>query len=147
MKKLTLLFFLLFSLLSAYAVKKIDANPINVAFMLAKETDSVKMASTCKYYGYELVPSKNGYIVYTHHNGSIIRYTFKDATNNQPYPQVEVKSKMNSKDIDFTLTDLNFKKVGSAYERKQGRYARTFFICKHGSGGFLIFHQIRIPKE
>ena len=148
MKKYLFTFLLaFFSLFPSQAVKKIEANPINVAFMLAQETDTAKMASTCKYYGYELCPSQEGYSVYSHATGSIIRYTFRDATTEQPYPQVEVKSKTNSKDIDFTLTDLNFKKFGSGYERKLGPYARTVFSCKHGSGGYLIFHQSRIPRK
>ncbi|MDE5851161.1 MAG: hypothetical protein K2H38_13570, partial [Muribaculaceae bacterium] len=84
---------------------------------------------------------------YTHPNGSIIRYTFQDATQEQPYPYVEVKSKLNSKAVDYKLTDLKFKKDGSNYIRKTSQYARTIFNCTHGSNGYLIFHQTRLPKE
>ena len=153
-KVLLILTTILFSLIPAGAVKKIEANPINVAYILAQETDSAKIASTLKYYGYELQPietppsgGRGAYTNYRHPNGSIIRYTFKDATKAQPYPQVEVKSKKSSKDIDSTLTNLNFKKYGSVYDRKIGQYARTLFQCKHGAAGFLTFHQSRHPRE
>ncbi len=148
MKKTILLFILLLlTLLPASAIKKIEANPINVAFMLAQETDSAKMASICDYYGYVIQPSQDGYTIFKHPNSSIIRYSFRDVTTEQPYPYVEVKSKLSSKEIDFTLTDLNFKKNGSGYVRKLGHYARSVFDCKHGSHGFLIFHQSKIQLK
>ena len=142
-----LLILLLFTLLPARAVKKIEANPVNLAFLLSQETDSAKIASICDYYGYISQPSQDGYAVYLHpKNSSVIRYSFQDATNGQPYPYVEVKPKMSAKDIDFTLTDLNFKKAGSAYVRKPDHYARSSFQCKHGPHGFLILHQTKLPK-
>ena len=149
-----------------HPTKKIEANPINVAFMLAQETDTAQMASILHYYGYEPTegqfsersfPSEGKSSLktqdsrlkteYTHPNGSIIRYTFQDATKDQPYPHVEVKSKLNSKEVDLKLEDLQFKKEGSGYIRKRNQYARTVFHCKHGSNGYLIFHQTRLPKE
>ena len=148
MRTLLLTLLLVFTLLPAAAIKKIDANPVNVAFLLAQEADSAKIASICDYYGYISQPSQNGYAVYRHpKNSSIIRCSFKEATEGQPYPYIEVKSKMSAKDIDFTLTDLKFKKTGSAYVRKLGLYARSSFQCKHGPRGFLIFHQTKLPKD
>lgn len=145
--KVLLTFILLLTLLPASAVKKIEANPINIAYMLAQDTDSVSMAKTCEYYGYISQPSQDGYTVFTHRNGSIIRYSFKDASHNQPYPVVEVKSKQSSKDIDKTLIDLHFKKEGPGYIRNQGQYARSIFICKNGSQGFMVFHQKRLLRQ
>ncbi|MDE7346102.1 MAG: hypothetical protein K2N48_05080 [Muribaculaceae bacterium] len=130
-----------------HPTKKIEANPINVAFMLAQETDTAKMSAISKYYGYEQQSTQNDFVVQFHPNGSIIRYTFNEATEEQPYPYVEVKSKLNSKAVESKLTDLKFKKDGSNYIRKTSQYARTIFNCKHGSNGYLIFHQTRLPKE
>ncbi|MDE6552219.1 MAG: hypothetical protein K2K98_04575 [Muribaculaceae bacterium] len=149
-----------------HPTKKIEANPINVAFMLAQETDTAKMASILHYYGYEPTegqfsersfPSEGKSSLktqdsrlkteYTHPNGSTIRYTFQDATQAQPYPHVEVKSKLTAKAVDSKLTDLKFKKEGSGYTRKSNQYSRTVFHCKRGSNGYLIFHQTRLPKE
>ena len=145
-KTLFILSLLILAIIPAKAIKKIEANPINIAFILAQETDTAKIASICKYYGYELQQPKDGYTVYEHANSSIIRYSFKDATEEQPYPKVEVKSKLNTKEIDFSLTDLEFKKDGSGYIRKRNQYARTIINCKHTSGGFYIFHQNVIPR-
>ncbi|MDE5880770.1 MAG: hypothetical protein K2H60_03490 [Muribaculaceae bacterium] len=147
MKYFFILTFIFFTLFPANAIKKINANPVNVAFILAQEKDTVKMATLCDYYGYRSQQSNDGYITYVHPSGSIIRYTFKDVTEEQPYPRVEVKSKLSSKDVDFTLTDLNFRKLGSGYERKLGQYARSVFHCQNGSGGFLIFHQRYVPRK
>ena len=149
-----------------HPTKKIEANPINVAFMVAEETDTAKITSILHYYGYEPTegqfsersfPSEGKSSLktqdsrlkteYTHPNGSTIRYTFQDATKEQPYPHVEVKSKLTSKAVDSRLTDLKFKKEGSGYTRKLNQFARSIFNCTHGSNGFLIFHQTRLPKE
>ena len=157
---LLILTLLLLAILTASAVKKIEANPINVAFILAQETDSAKIASICDYYGYQPSPD-NGTVsktasaglssgetnTYRHPNGSILRISFRDATPDQPYPQVEVKSKQSSKDIDFTLTDLRFKKQGNGYERKLGQYARYTTTCKHASHDFLLFQHTRLPRK
>ncbi len=140
-RTILILILLLFTLLPISAIKKIEANPINVAFMLAQESDSAKMASICDYYGYVIQPSQEGYIIFKHPNSSIIRYSFKETSKEQPYPYVEVKSKLSSKEIDFTLTDLNFKKNGSEYVRKVGQFARSVFNCKHVPKGFLGFHK------
>ena len=131
----------------AEAVRKVEANPINVAYILAQETDSAGIDATCKYYGYELQTSNDGYTTYKHTNGSIIRYTFKDTSNEQPYPKVEVKSKVSSKEIDTILTDLGFQKEGSGYKRKVSQYARSIFSCKHNPQGFLILHQSRTYRH
>ena len=160
MKRFLPLILLLITLLPAQAVKKIEANPINIAFLLAQETDSAKMASICDYYGYQPY-NDNGNSnksasaglssgetnTYRHPNGSIIRYTFRDATEAQPYPQVEVKTRQSSKDIDFTLTDLRFEKQDNGYERKLGQYSRHATTCKRGHNGFLILRHIRLPRQ
>ena len=160
MKRFLPLLLLLITLLPAQAVKKIEANPINIAFLLAQETDSAKMASICDYYGYQpYTDSSNSNKsasaglssgetnTYRHPNGSIIRYTFRDATEAQPYPQVEVKTRQSAKDIDFTLTDLRFEKQGNGYERKLGQYARYTTTCKHASHDFLLFQHTRLPRK
>ena len=153
---LLILTLLLLAILPASAVKKIEANPINVAFILAQETDSAKIASICDYYGYQPSPDnttlpsggRGAYSsTYLHPNGSILRISFRDATPDQPYPQVEVKSKQSSKDIDYTLTDLRFEKQGNGYERKLGQYARYSTICKHTPRGFLLFQHIHLPRK
>lgn len=107
---LTLLLFL--NILPIHAVKKVEANAINVAVMLTEQVDSDGIASTCEYYGYERQPSQDGYDVYKHPNGSIIRYTFTTAENGNEYPTIEVKSKGTQKDKDKLLKGLNFQKNG-----------------------------------
>ena len=157
---LLILTLLLLAILPARAVKKIEANPINVAFILAQETDSAKIASICDYYGYQPSPdnstssktasaglSSGETNTYLHPNGSILRISFRDATPDQPYPQVEVKSKQSSKDIDYTLTDLSFKKQGNGYQRNLGQHARHITTCKHAPRGFLRLQHTRLPHK
>ncbi|MBD5505600.1 MAG: hypothetical protein HDR09_18140 [Lachnospiraceae bacterium] len=141
-------------------IKKIEANPINVAFILAQETDSTKIASICDYYGYQPSPDNSASSktasaglssgetnTYRHPNGSILRISFRDATPDQPYPQIEVKSKQSSKDIDYTLTDLRFKKQGNGYERNIGEHARHITTCKSAPRGFLRLQHTRLPRK
>lgn len=99
-------------------VKKIEANPINVAVMLTEQLDSADMAATCEYYGYINQPSQDGYVTFKHPNGSIIRYNFAIADNGKQYPTVEVKSKGTQKEKDKLLQELNFKKNGNVTERR-----------------------------
>ncbi len=150
MKKLIiyLLSLIIFPVLPATAAKKpVEANPINVAFMLAQRTDTAQMSALTDYYGYRLQPTQDGYITVTHPNGSTIRYTFQDATESQPYPTVEVKSNQHTSEIHSMLEDLRFKKQGSAYIRKSNMYSRTTITCKHAPHGYLIFHQTLLPKD
>lgn len=142
-----------------HPLKKIEANPINVAFILAQETDSAKIASICDYYGYQPTPansissktasaglSSGETNTYSHPNGSILRISFRDTTPDQPYPQVEVKSKQSSKDIDYTLKNLNFKKQGNGYQRNLGEHARHITTCQNAPRGFLLFQHTRLPR-
>lgn len=137
MKKLTLIHaLLLLTILPIHAVRKVEANAINVAVMLTEQVDTDAIASTCEYYGYERQPSQDGYNVYKHPNGSIIRYTFTTAENGKEYPTIEVKSKGNQKDNDELLQGLNFQKSGNSYERKSiGHRTR----CTSSSQGSLCF--------
>lgn len=136
---------LLLSLLPAGAVRKIEAHPINMAFMIAQQTDTAKIASMFQYYGYIIQPSEDGYTVYMHPNESVIRYSFKDTDKEQPYPYVDVKSKLSLKEIEDALKNMSFKKDGSGYVREFGKYARSVFRCNHGSQGVLVFHQTMTP--
>lgn len=113
--------------------------------MLAQNTDTASMAKTCEYYGYIQQPSEDGYAVFTHKNGSIIRYSFKNEDENQPYPYVEVKSKSGARDTEAILTNLGFKKEGTLYQQKANKHTRSRFTCKHISNGFLVFHKSPIP--
>ena len=145
MKKIILIFaIILFSILPSSAIKKIEANPINIAYMLAQDTDSASMAKTCEYYGYTRQSTQDGYTVFKHTNGSVIRYSLNKDSN---YPYVEVKSKSSSRDTDAILSDLGFQKQGNDYELKTGKFTRSKITCRHGSNGFLVFNKIRSPQS
>ena len=142
MKKITLLLsLLLFTLLPTHAVKKVEANAINVAVMLTEQPDSAGIASTCEYYGYVSQPKQDGYNVYKHPNGSIIRYTFTTEEDGKSYPTIEVKSKDSQKGKEEILQELNFKKNVNGYERRALGHHTT---CST-SQGFLRF--INHPKS
>lgn len=118
------------------SVKKVQANPINIAYILSQKSDTAKIISTLVYYGYiPQSPSSEGKgTLFIHPNGSQIRYEFKDGDK---YPTVEVRTKASAKEKAQILNDLNFKKTGNAYERKSpGSTVR----CTSGSHNFLTFN-------
>ncbi|MDE6742074.1 MAG: hypothetical protein K2J58_07065 [Muribaculaceae bacterium] len=123
-------------------VKKIEANPINVAVMLTEQLDSASIAATCEYYGYINQPSQDGYVTFKHPNGSIIRYSFTIADNGKQYPTIEVKSKGTQKEKDQRLQELNFNKNGNTYERRSIGYTTR---CTSAPQGFLRLSNH--PKE
>ena len=145
MKYFLPLFLLLFSLLPiGAATLKIEANPINVAAILTELPDSVALASTCEYYGYIRQSPQDGYTVYKHPNGSVIRYSFNEADNGKEYSTIEVTSKISQKEKDQILQELNFQKAGSDYERRSVGYTTR---CINGHRGSLIFQQQPKPKN
>lgn len=125
-------------------VKKIEANPINVAVMLTEQLDSASTAATCEYYGYVNQPSQDGFSVFKHPNGSIIRFTFTTADNGKQYPTVEVKSKGTQKENDKILESLNFKKNGNVSERRSIGFTTQ---CATASQGFIRLQAIPKSKQ
>ena len=118
MKKLILVVTIVFlSIVSSSAANKHEANPINIAVILSEKNDPATMASVCEFYGYKVQTSQDGYIVYYHPNGSIIRYSFSIADDGRQYATIEVKSNMSSKEQDKILKDFRFQKIGDTYER------------------------------
>lgn len=153
MKRLLLpLLAILFSLLTVGAVnkrdvhpiKKIEANPINVAVMLTERPDSISIASTCEYYGYLLQSPEDGYTVFRHPNGSTIRYSIREAGNGKTHSTIEVRSKATQKEKDQTLRSLNFQKSGNAYIRRSIGYTTQ---CTNGPRGSLVFQHQPKPKN
>ena len=142
MKKIFLTLFLFFTLLPAKAenkfevmpVKRIEANPINVAVMLTEQLDSASTAATCEYYGYVNQPAQGDFTVFKHPNGSIIRFNFTVADNGKKYPTVEVKSKGTQKDKDKILESLNFSRKGNVIERSSIGVSTQ---CTSASQGFI----------
>ena len=147
---LHLIFFILslifISPLPAGAVKKVEANPINVAVILTEKTDSASIASTLLYYGYVLSSDSNPSqkTEYIHPNGSVIRYSFTKADNGKLYPTIEVTSKASQKEKDQILKSLNFQKNGNAYERRSISHSTR---CTNGPRGSLIFQQQPKPGK
>lgn len=132
----------LFILLSfnARAVKKIEANPINIAVMLTQETDTARIASTCEYYGYARQHSQDDFTVFAHNKGSLIRYKF---ITGEKYPTIELRSNVSSKEKDRILKNLNFQKIGNAYELKTIGYIIHCLSRPHST---LIFTGQSKPK-
>ena len=146
MKYILPLLAILFSLLpTGAATLKIEANPINVAAILTELPSSTALASTCEYYGYIRQSPQDGYTVYKHPNGSVIRYSFNEADNGKSYSTVEVTSNISQKEKDQILQEnLNFQKTGNAYERRSVGYTTR---CTNGRHGALIFQQRRKTKN
>ena len=81
MKKLILLFFLLFTLLPAGAVKKLDSNPINIAILIVEKGDSTQIKKLFDYYGYSLLGTSDSYLIMKTSSGNEIRYSFIDTND------------------------------------------------------------------
>lgn len=135
---------LLLTLLPASAVKKITPNPINLAIILVEKTDSAKVASTLKYYGYTPQGKEDGYQIMKDSNGNEIRYSYSNTTHQNKYPQIIVRNHETHKSLDSRLQELNFKKVGRNYERAKNQYSRFKTKCSFGPHGTLIIQ--RMPQ-
>ena len=133
---------LILTLLPASAVKKFEANPINIATVIVEKTDSSQIASTCEYYGFSYDGTKDGYTVMKSTNGNEIRFTFKDNGTVQEYPTIIVKTKATHKEIDSRLKELDFEKNGSIYEIKRNQYSRSIKQCSFGPHNTLIFRRL-----
>ncbi|MDE6479927.1 MAG: hypothetical protein K2L45_06615 [Muribaculaceae bacterium] len=119
--------------LPAVAANKAEGNPINIAVSLTQKEDTTSMASTCEYYGYVRQQPQDGYTVYTHPNGSKIRYKYSDADLRNS--NIEVTTKSTAKEKDNILTELRFEKNGNVYERK---YTGFIVRCTNGPRNSLI---------
>lgn len=143
MKQIFLTLSLLFiTLLPASAVKKFEANPINIAAVMVEKTDSAQVASTCEYYGFAYQGVEDGYTVMKRTNGSEIRFTFMDNGTKQKYPIITVKTKDAHKEIDTRLKELGFERKGNIYEIKRNQYSRYIAQCNFGPHDTLIFRRI-----
>ena len=132
---------LLLTLLPASAIKKFEANPINIATLMVEKTDSAQIASTCEYYGFAYQGEEDGYTVMKRPNGNEIRFTFKDNGIVQKYPTIVVKTKEAHKNIEARLEELGFERKGHIYEIKRNQYSRWVKQCDFGPHNTLIFRR------
>lgn len=132
---LTLLLFLL----PAGAVKKIQANPINIAVTLVEKSDSAKIASSLEYYGYILQGTEDGYIIMKDSQGNEIRYSFNPSESK--YPTIIVKATGTRKTIDAKLKELDFEKAGNSYEKMRNSYSKYKTQCNFGPQSTLTLRR------
>ena len=137
--------FLTFVLFPAQAVKKFEADPINIAAVIVEKSDSSMIASTLDFYGYTFQTEEDDYIVMKHPNGDEIRYSF--STLESKYPIVEVKAKGTRKSIDKRLNELDFDKSGNGYEKIRNLYSKFKTQCNFGPRGTLIFRRSPNKKD
>lgn len=134
---------LLLTILPASAVKKIQANPINLAITLVEKTDSTKIASMLEYYGYTLHDTENGYCIMKHPNGTEIRFTFNENGTSSKYPTVTVKHNSTERDLSSRLKELDFEKSGNGFEKAKNAYSRYSIQCTTDSHNILTFRHIQ----
>lgn len=142
MKQIFLTITLLLTLLPASAVKKFEANPINIAAVMVEKTDSAQIASTCEYYGFTFKGVEDGYTVLKRTNGSEIKFTFNDNGTTQKYPIIVVKTNETRKEIDAKLKELNFEKAGNIYEIKRNQYSRYITQSSIGPHKNIVFRRL-----
>lgn len=142
MKYFLTLTLLLLTFLPASAIKKFEANPINIAAVMVKKTDSVKVASTCEYYGFLYQGIEDGYTIMKRANGAEIKFSFKENGNLQKYPIVVLNYKGNHKTVDERLKELNFEKEGNVYKAPHNQFSRYITQCSIGPRNTLIFRRL-----
>ena len=145
MKHFLPLLLLLLTLLPAHAIKKFEANPINIAAVIVEKTDSANVASTLSFYGYAFQNNEDGYTVMKHPNGNEIRYSFNRTEDR--FPIVVLKTKGTRKSLDAKLSELYFEKSGKGYERIRNMYSQYKTHCGFGPNGALIFSRKLNKKE
>ncbi len=135
------------SSLPAQAIKRITANPINIASRLILQPDSAEVAATLEYYGYTLqsqsplkpetlTPETSGSAIFTHPDGSTITVTFPTHSS---HPTIQVYTKTSKPQIEKILYELDYKKVGNHYEAPTSKYSTYLTQCTIGSGNAVIF--------
>ena len=133
---------LILTLIPASAIKKFEANPINIAAVMVEKTDSAQIASTCEYYGFTYQGVEDGYTVLKRSNNSEIKFTFNDNGTTQKYPIIVVKTNETRKEIDAKLKELNFEKAGNIYEIKRNQYSRYITQSSFGPHKNIIFRRL-----
>lgn len=148
-----LLSFIILQALPAQAIKRINANPINIASQLVLKQDSAEVASTLEYYGYTHTPNyttqsptpqapfadTDGFTVFSNPDGSIIRFAYLDNTDKQNYPIIQVYTKQSRTETEKKLQELDYKKNGNHYENILSKHSRYLTKCTFGPGKFLTF--------
>ena len=142
MKYFLTLTLLLLTLLPVSAVKKFEANPINIAAIMVEKTDSAQIASTCEYYGFAYQGVEDGYSVMRRTNGTEIKFSFKENGNTQKYPTILVKTKETHKEINERLKELSFDKEGNVYKAPYNQYSRYITQCIFGPRNTIIFRRV-----
>ena len=145
-KHILTLLFILFTIISGGAVKKFEANPINVAVVIIEKEDNNEITKLFDYYGYTLQGTSDGYQIMKTSSGNEIRYSFTDTNDESKNTTVIVKTKATHKEIDNLLTELKFKKVGNIYERMIHRYNNQVTNCSFGPRNTLVLQRNSTPK-
>ncbi|MDE5793900.1 MAG: hypothetical protein K2I08_04195 [Muribaculaceae bacterium] len=133
------------------------ANPINIASRLILYTDSAKVATALKYYGYERSSeatdspqsapaglSSGETTVYRHPDGTTITISFPKTDSNQTIPTVQVKSKVSRPEAEKILQDLDYKKTSTGYETTSSKYSPYITRCTLDPNNTITFR--RLPK-
>ena len=148
MKKLTLIItILLFTFLPIGAVKKFEANPINVAIVIVEKGDSASISKLFDYYGYAYKNTEDGYRIMKHSSGNEMRYSISDSCDGTTNTKVIVRTKATHKEVDNLLTELKFKKIGNLYERIIHRYNNQVTQCRFSPRNTLIFERLTAKNQ
>ena len=144
--KIALTIFMLFILssLPAQAVRTMTANPINIASRLILYTDSAKVATALQYYGYMAQSRDNGYTVFAHPDGPIIRFMYPKTDSKENFPTVQIKTKIPKTEAEKILKDLDYKKTSTGYETTSSKYSTHITSCSFDPNNTITFQ--RLPK-
>lgn len=105
----TILYFLVLSGFTSQNHTKIVGAPINVAASLVKDSTIEQMAETCRYYHLEEAESEDDFIVFTHNDGTKLRFKVVE-TEDGTSPLIEVITYEKHKKIEIVLQEMGFKK-------------------------------------
>ena len=134
---LTVLALLLLSIIPSYAQSTVLKSPTYLGFVLIDEANSQKMIETCRYYHLDEQQSEDGFKVFTHEDGTKIRFKVNKSEIGD-FPEVQIILNEKSGTISKILTEAGFKKQGSNYYRgSKFEHRRTKCHLSSGSPSIL----------
>lgn len=129
---------ILIAVIPAGAVKKFDANPINIAVLLVEKEDSAKIESILRYYGYAPRGTEDGYRIMRNPDGKEMRCRYVKDGPSDIYPTIIVSTGESKKEIDSRLRELKFIQSGNGYERLVSKYHNYVTRFSFGPGKTAI---------
>lgn len=110
-----------------------------LGILLIEEPTTERMVEICDYYGLTEKPSKDGFLVYSHPDGTEFQFKVEEI-GNRKYPTVRVITPNKNSSIEKVLNNAGYVKSSDGYIKgSEFEYRRTRCRTEKGSKNTLIF--------